>query len=199
MVLCQRLFLSSCCLGDAPASCPPRRWWGTGTWVLPAGTPGQHPPCHPAKQQAWPAAAGVTPPLRASGVYPCWLWIQAAPWKIFTCKEEPGVSELWHRLLKSALSIYFGGIFPISGFPAGWDRGGGGCTPPRDTSLVAALWEESGPVTRSRDIWGCQLPGMEDGHSQHVGAEPCNRPRGPELAAQPWGLNDAGKCLAWHS
>lgn len=59
------------------------------------------------------------------------LLAPAAPQKRFTCKEELGVSN--HRLLKSRLSIYFGGIFSTSGFAASSTVGQAG-----DISLAAA-------------------------------------------------------------
>lgn len=91
--------------------------------------PAENPLCHPAP----PAACGVTVSLLAL----------AAPQKTFACKEGLGVSE--HKLLKSPLSIYFGGIFPTSGFAASSTVGLAG-----DIGLAAASWGEVGPATQPR-------------------------------------------------
>lgn len=184
VILCQQSFPPRCCPRDVPASCPPPA--GT-TGVLPAGTPGQHPPCHPAKQHTQPPRS---PHHHGQAAFiAVALGMGSPPPQIFTCKEEPWVSELWRRLLKSPLSIYSGGIFPTSGFPASGRVGPhgvwGGCASPWDASLAALSWGDGGPVTWLWGIWGRQLPGMEDGHSRCVGADPCSRSRGPP-AVQSW-------------
>lgn len=136
------------------------------------------------------AVVGTNKALRpwvTQPVYPCWPWAQAGPRKIFfPRKEEQRVSELQRRLLKSPLSIYFGGIFPASGFPASSRVGPHGVRAAHRRRTPGVLWG-GGPATRSPGyFWGCRLPGMEDGHSQRVGAEPRSRPWGPP-AAQPHG------------